>query len=135
MRSDEYGKFLGKLKERIIAARQRAYQTVNRQLVELYLHIGKSIYEKIEISKWGESIVEKLSNDLQKEFPDMKGFSVQNLWRMKQLYETYKDNKKLSTLLRELPWSHNVLILHQTESIEEKEFYFKTCINEKCSFI
>ena len=135
MRSYEYGKFLGKLKEQITTARQRAYQTVNRQLVELYLHIGKSIYEKIEISKWGESIVERLSNDLQKEFPDMKGFSVQNLWRMKQLYETYKDNKKLSTLLRELPWSHNVLILHQTESIEEKEFYFKTCINEKCSFI
>ena len=130
----EYGKFLGKLKEQIIAARQRAYQTVNKQLVELYLHIGKSIYEKIEISKWGESIVETLSKDLQKEFPDMKGFSVQNLWRMKQLYETYKDDKKLSTLLRELPWSHNVLILHQTESVEEKEFYLKTCINEKWSF-
>ncbi len=74
MKSDEYGKFLGKLKEQIISARQRAYQTVNRQLVELYLHIGKSIYEKIEISKWGESIVERLSNDLQKEFPDMKDF-------------------------------------------------------------
>lgn len=133
MKSDEYGKFLGKLKERIIAARQRAYQTVNKQLVELYLHLGKSIYEKIEVSKWGESIVEKLSNDLQKEFPDMKGFSRENLWRMKKLYETYKNYKKLSPLVTELSWSHNLVILHQTESIEEKEFYLKTCVNEKWS--
>jgi len=128
-----YKNFFSKLKQDIIAARQRAYQTVNRQLVELYLQIGKSIYEKIEISKWGEGIIEKLSNDLQGEFPDMKGFSVQNLWRMKQLYETYKDSEKLSPLVRELPWTHNVVILHNTKSIEEKEFYIKTCINEKWS--
>jgi len=64
----------------------------------------------------------------------MRGFSTQNLWRMKELYETYKDNQKLSTLVRELPWSHNVLILHHTASLEEKEFYMKTCINEKWSY-
>lgn len=134
IKSYEYRKFFGKLKEEILAARQQAYQAVNKQLVELYLHIGESIYEKIEISKWGEGIVERLARDLQKEFPDMRGFSAQNLWRMKQLYETYKDYEKLSTLLRELPWSHNVLILHHTESMEEKEFYIKTCINERWSF-
>lgn len=133
-RNYEYRKFFGKLKAEVIAARQRAYQTVNKQLVELYLNIGKSIYEKIEVSKWGEGIVETLANDLQREFPDMRGFSVQNLWRMKQLYEKYKNDEKLSTLLRELSWSHNVLILHQTDSVEEKEFYIKACINEKWSF-
>ena len=83
-----YKKFLGRLKNEIITARQKAYKTVNRQLVELYLNIGESIYEKVEVSKWGQGVVETLSQDLQKEFPDMKGFSVQNLWRMKQIYET-----------------------------------------------
>lgn len=131
---NEYRRFFSKLKEEIISARRKVYQTVNNQLVELYFNIGRNIYDKIEVSKWGEGIIERLSNDLQREFPDMKGFSAQNLWRMKQLYETYKDNEKLSTLLRELPWSHNVLILHNTESIEEKEFYIKTCINERWSF-
>jgi len=111
MKKTDYTKFLIKLKSDIITARQKAYQTVNRQLVELYLEIGKSIYEKIEISKWGQSIVETLSQDLKKEFPDMKGFSAQNLWRMKQVYETYRNRIKLSTLLREIPWSHNLLIL------------------------
>ncbi|MDD5687385.1 MAG: PDDEXK nuclease domain-containing protein [Elusimicrobia bacterium] len=130
----EYVSFLTKLKQEIISARQKAYQAVNRQLVELYLSMGKNIYEKVELAKWGERIIETVASDLQKEFPDTRGFSSKNLWRMKQIYETYKDNEKLSTLLRELPWSHNVLILHQTKTIEEKEFYIKTYINEKWSF-
>lgn len=131
VKSHEYKKFFCKLKEEIIIARQKAYQTVNKQLVELYLHIGKDIYEKMEISNWGEGVVERLSNDLQKEFPDMKGFSSRNLWEMKKLYEIYKDNQKLQPLVAELSWSHNILILHHTESIEEKEFYIKTCIKVK----
>lgn len=134
MKRSEYNKFLCRLKEEIESARQKVYQSVNRQLVELYLGIGKSLYEKIEISKWGAGIVETLARDLQREFPDMKGFSAQNLWRMKQTYETYKNHEKLSTVLRELPWSHNVLILHRTKSLEEKEFYIKTCLNERWSF-
>lgn len=116
--SSEYGKFLIKLKEEIISARRKVYQTVNKQLVELYLSIGRNIYEKIEISKWGEGIIERLSNDLQREFTDMKGFSSRNLWEMKKIYETYKDNQKLQPLVAELSWSHNLIILHQTESIE-----------------
>ncbi|MBU0758898.1 MAG: DUF1016 family protein [Candidatus Omnitrophica bacterium] len=134
VKKDEYRIFLGRLKEEIVSARQRSYRTINRQLAELYISIGKGIYEKVEVSKWGVGIVETLARDLQKGFPDMKGFSAQNLWRMKQMYETYKNNEKLSTVLRELPWYHNVLILHHTTSIEEKEFYIKTCASEKWSF-
>ncbi len=76
---DEYRIFLNRLKEDMVLARKKVYQTVNRQLVELYLRIGKGIYEKMEISKWGEAIVETLGTDLQREFPDMKGFSRRNL--------------------------------------------------------
>ncbi len=133
IKKDEYKVFLNRLKEDIVLARQKVYQTVNRQLVELYVRIGKGIYEKVEVSKWGEGIVETLGKDLQGEFPDMKGFSVQNLWRMKQIYETYKDYSKLSPVVRELSWSHNVVILHQTQTIEEKEFYLKTCLKERWS--
>ncbi|MEW6086960.1 MAG: PDDEXK nuclease domain-containing protein [bacterium] len=133
LNKNDYLVFLRNLKNEIISARQKAYQSVNRQLIELYLYVGKSIYEKIEVSKWGEGVVESLANDLNKEFPDMKGFSPQNLWRMKQIYETYKDFPKLSPLVRELPWTHNTIILHHTQNIEEKEFYIKSCVNEKWS--
>lgn len=134
IKKKEYGLFLDTLKTEIISARQKAYQIVNQRLVGLYLYIGKSIYEKIEVSKWGEGVVETLAEDLRGEFPDMKGFSKENLWRMKRLFETYQHYPKLSTLLTELSWSHNVLILHSTTSMEEKEFYIKTCINERWSF-
>ena len=130
----EYGMFLARLKQEIQLTRKNAYQAVNRRLVELYLSIGKAIYEKIEFSKWGAGIVERLAKDLQRDFPDMRGLSTQNLWRMKQMYETYKDYEKLSTVLRELPWSHNVLILHHTASMEEKGFYIKICTSERWSF-
>jgi predicted nuclease of restriction endonuclease-like (RecB) superfamily len=119
------------LVSQITHSRHDVYQTINRQLVDTYLYIGKSIYENVELAKWGAGIVQKLSSDLQQEFPGMKGFSAQNLWRMKELYETYKDNEKLSPLVRELPWTNNVIILHSTNTEEEKEFYLKTCILEK----
>ncbi len=124
---------LVRLKQEIISTQHKAYQTINKQLIELYLFIGNRIYEKIETSKWGEGIVEKISKDLQRELPDMKGFSSRNLWEMKKIFETYKDNKKLQPLVAELSWSHNLVILHQTDTLEEKEFYIKTCINEKWS--
>lgn len=133
VKATEYSQFLAKLKTEIVTAKQKVYRSINKQLIELYLIVGKRIYEKIEISRWGEGIVETLGKDLQRGFPDMKGFSKENLWRMKKIYETYKDYPKLSPLVTELSWSHNLLILFQTESIEEKEFYIKTCINETWS--
>ncbi len=64
IKKTEYKNFLSRLKNEIVAARQNAYKTVNRQLVELYLNIGEGIYEKVEISKWGQGVVETLSMDL-----------------------------------------------------------------------
>lgn len=133
IRKREYGVFLTGLKEQIQSARKTAYQTVNRQLVELYLCLGEAIYEKVKISMWGAGVVERLAGDLQMEFPDMRGLSAQNLWRMKQVYEAYRDYPILSPLVRELPWTHNTVILHGTQSIEEKEFYLKTALSERWS--
>ena len=125
VKKKEYKLFLNNLKEKITSARQMAYRDVNKRLIETYLFIGKAIYEKIEVSKWGEAIVVTLARDLQLTFPNMKGFSQENLWRMKNIYETYKDYPKLSPLVTVLSWSSNLLILFQTNSMEEKEFYLR----------
>ncbi len=98
----DYKQFGNSLVQQINLARRKAYQKINQELVDLYLSIGKGIYEKIELSKWGEGIVESLSTDLRRSFADMKGFSTENLWRMKKLYEIYKDYPKLSLLVTEL---------------------------------
>jgi predicted nuclease of restriction endonuclease-like (RecB) superfamily len=127
-RRRDYKSFLEQIKTEISSARLKAVQATNRLLVDLYWTIGKNLYLKIEVSKWGANIIEALAKDLQKEFPEIKGCSAQNLWRMKQVYETYKDNKKLSPLVRELGWTKNIIILHHTDTLEEREFYIKTCI-------
>lgn len=63
----------------------------------------------------------------------MKGFTRAGIYRMKQFYETYKDNKIVAPLVRQISWSHNIIILGATKSIEEKEFYIKMCIKNNYS--
>lgn len=82
-------------------AKRKAYNAVNKALINLYWDIGKLISKKINQAEWGESIIKNLANYLKRTEPDMKGFSTPNLWRMKQFYELYVNDKKLSPLVRE----------------------------------
>lgn len=70
---------------------------------------------------------------MKREYPTMKGFNRRGIYRMKQFYETYKDNEIVSTLLTQISWSNNVRILSSTNSMEEKEFYIKMCIKNHYS--
>jgi predicted nuclease of restriction endonuclease-like (RecB) superfamily len=67
--------------------------------------------------------VNEFSSLVQEKYIGIKGFSSQNIWRMKQFYETYKDNEKLSPLVREISWTHNVLIMTDAKTDEAREFY------------
>ncbi|MBI4710907.1 MAG: DUF1016 domain-containing protein [Candidatus Omnitrophica bacterium] len=130
----QYEKLLRDIKARILAAQHAALKAVNKELVALYWDIGKMIVERQKDDGWGKAVVVKLADDLQKEFPDTRGFSVSNLWRMRQFFESYRRNEKLATLSRELPWFHNVIILQKTETDEAREFYLKACIHGGWSF-
>jgi len=114
-------------------AKNRVNSYVNRELIDLYFRIGKYVSEKVEIDGWGKGTVKALSEFLSTNYPDTKGFSAQNIWRMKQFYETYKDDEKLSPLVRELSWSNNLEIFSRAKSVEEREFYIRMSIKEKYS--
>ncbi len=118
----------------IAQAKEQAYKAVNHELVSLYWNIGEYVSKQVESNAWGKSVVKELSAFIQKSEPNIKGFSSQNIWRMKQFYETYKDFEKLSPLVRELSWSHNVEIFSKAKSEEEKEFYIRMSIKERYSF-
>jgi len=115
-------------------SRLKALKIVNEELINLYWNIGKHVSTKIEQSEWGDSVVTELSKYIQNNEPDLKGFSDKNIWRMKQFYDTYKDFPKLSTLLRDISWSHNLAIFSRCKTIEEREFYIKIAKQESYSF-
>ena len=85
----------------IAQARIRAFQAVNKELVSLYWHVGEYVHHKVSSNAWGKSVVKDLAEYIQKSEPNVLGFSAQNIWRMKQFYETYSNNQKLATLSRE----------------------------------
>ena len=113
--------------------RNNAYKKVNEELISLYWDFGKYISEKVKDSNWGDKIVDKLVEFMKREYPTMKGFNRAGIYRMIQFYETYKDNEIVAPLVRQISWSHNVIIMGSTNSIEEKEFYIKMCIKNNYS--
>lgn len=117
----------------IADARQRAFQAVNSELVSLYWNIGAYLHEQVTANAWGKSVVKQLADHILQTEPNLKGFSVQNLWRMKQFYETYRDTPKLSPLVREVSWTHNTIIFSQTHTAEEREFYLRLSVKERLS--
>ena len=114
----------------IEAARSRAVATVNKELIDLYWNIGKHISSKIGAAGWGKGTVQALADYIRQRHPGMNGFSAQNLWRMRQFYDVYARQPKLSPLVRELTWSHNLLIMGKCKRPEEREFYLRFCRRE-----
>lgn len=118
----------------IQAAKQKVFAVVNTTLIDLYWQIGCYISRQIEKSGWGKSVVEELANYIRTQEPNSEGFSKQNLWRMKQFYETYKDAPEiLSTLAREISWTNNTIIFSSCKTAEEREFYLRMCQRERYS--
>ena len=110
-------------------SKARAIRAVNAEMIDMYWQIGKYISEKVTVCGWGKGVVRDFSEFLKQTYPTSGGFSPQNIWRMKQFYETYKENEKLSPLVREITWSNNLLIMSGCKTDEAKEFYMRLCIS------
>jgi predicted nuclease of restriction endonuclease-like (RecB) superfamily len=121
----EYVQLVYEAKERIVSARISAARRINKELINLYWDLGDMILHIQESSGWGESVVQRLSKDLQKEFPDMTGLSPQNLWLMRQMVFEYKGRPILQQLVGEIPWGQNILILQKIKSDEERKYYLE----------
>ncbi|MFP4087659.1 MAG: DUF1016 N-terminal domain-containing protein [Desulfobacteraceae bacterium] len=122
----DYPRLLTEIKERIRSAQYEALKKVNRELVGLYWDIGRMIVERQDTDGWGKSVVKRLSADLRQEFPGVSGFSIQNLWYMRQFYSEYHDNERLQPLVGEIAWAHNLVIMSKCKDPLEREFYIRT---------
>lgn len=107
----------------ITEAQSKTWRQINKNLIELYWSIGRYVSERVATNGWGKSIVEEMAKYIASKNPSVTGFSARNLWRMKQFYETYQGDEKLSTVLTEISWSNHLHILAKTKTLEEKAYY------------
>lgn len=120
-----YGDFLKDIKQRIRSAQYEALKAVNKEMIALYWDIGRMIIERQKQHGWGKSIVETLAQDLQREFPGVQGYSVQNLWYMRQFYDEYNGNTNLQPLVGEISWAKHLIIMAKCKDDLAREFYIR----------
>lgn len=114
-------------------AQYKATSAVNSVVIDLYWQIGKYVSEKIAADGWGNSTVDSLSEYILSQEPGARGYSSQNIRRMKYFYETYKDQPEVADLLRANTWSNNLHIINKTKTPEERRFYLELAVKEQYS--
>jgi len=112
--NNEYFKIVENIKSQIHAAQYKAVLGANREQIILYWNIGKVI---IENSQWGNKFIDNLARDIKLEFPDSTGYSIRNLKYMRKFAEIFDDYEFVPTLMAQLTWSHNRLLM---DKLKEK---------------
>lgn len=120
-----YDAFLTTLKQRVRTAQMRAALAVNQELVLLYWQIGREILQRQQDEGWGTKVIERLTKDLKREFPDMKGFSRTNLLYMRAFAEAYPDEQFIHQLGGQIPWRHNCVLLDRVKVPEQRVWYIQ----------
>ena len=131
--SGEIIPYADKIVDMIEQARQNALRSVNAELIKLYWNVGKYLSEESAKSSWGDFFIDETAKYIKENCPSIKGFNRRGLYRMRQFYETYKDNEFVSPLVTQISWTNHLVIMSGTKEMEEKEFYMALCVREKYS--
>ena len=139
----QIGRWYAKMKNEIILAsnlikiidesRQNALRKVNEELIRMYWQVGEFLSNESKNASFGDSYIDAIASEIQEAFPGIKGFNRRGLYRMKQFYETYKDNEIVTPLVTQISWTNHLLIMSSCKTDEEREFYIRLCIKENYS--
>lgn len=92
----DYADWIAEVKHRYRSAQVKAAVRVNAEKLLFNWQLGRDLVQKKAEERWGAGVVEQISLDLKKEFPDDEGFSARNLWYMKKWYVFYvQENESL----------------------------------------
>jgi len=129
------------VKSRIRASRIRAALSVNCELIALYWQIGHLVVDVQSGAGWGASVIERLSCDLRKSFPEIRGLSTRNLWRMRSFYLAYPSTRtslprdvadlvseSLPQSVAEIPWGHNAVLVEKVKEPKIRIWYAEQTI-------
>jgi len=96
--------------------------------VVLYWQMGRSILQRQGEEGWGAKVIDRLSRDLRREFPEMRSFSPRNLKYMRAFAETWKDDGFVQQVAAQIPWFHNCVILDKLRDRSEREWYLRKTV-------
>ena len=119
----------------IEASRRRAMKAVNAELITMYWEVGKYLSSLVAESSFGDKVIDEVAAYIAKSNPTIKGFNRRGLYRMKQFYETYRDDDIVTPLVTQISWTNHLLIMSGSKTAEERRFYIELCIREttRCS--
>jgi len=123
-----YAEFLRDLKHDIRTARVKAALAVNSALVQLYWRIGTRILDQQAKEGWGTKVINAISEDLRREFPEMKGFGRANIHNMRKFAEIYPDFDFVQQVAGQIPWFHHVVLIEKVKNREERIWYIHQTI-------
>lgn len=146
--TQNYQNFLESIKFEIKSAQQKAFHSVNTQMLILYYKIGQMLDIKQKEAGWGAKVIEKISLDILNELSDTKGFSSRNIRRMLAFYREYEKVTKIvpqavaqinadensdifigdETLIFQIPWGHNILLMEKIKEIKTRFWYMRRVI-------
>ncbi len=141
----QYRQWLIDIKQRVRQSQIKAAIAVNSSLIEFYWSLGADIVEKQQLTSWGSGFLRQLSKDLMSEFPEMKGFSLNNLQYIKRWYSFYYNefsnygtycstiSPEIIAKLSQIPWGHNLAIISKCNTTEKAIFYVNKTIENNWS--
>ena len=114
-------------------AKGRALKAVNAELINMYWEVGEYLSKLCAESSFGDKVVDEVADYIAEANPTIKGFNRRGLYRMRQFYETYKDDEFVSALLTQISWTNHLLIMSKSKSKEERDFYIALTAKEHYS--
>jgi len=123
----------GTLIDIITSSRQNAIRKVNEELINMYWEVGRYLSDESNKKTFGDGYIDSISSEIQNAFPGIKGFNRRGLYRMKQFYDTYRDDEFVSALLTQISWTNHLLIMSKSKTDEERHFYMALCVKESYS--
>jgi len=124
----DYMDFFSNIKDRLKTAQIRAALAANSELIKFYWELGSDLIEKQKAQRWGTGFLEQFSHDMRHSFPEMQGFSVSNLQRMKKFATLYPALSITAQAVPQLPWGHIVRLMQMIKNDAEREWYAQQTI-------
>lgn len=114
-------------------AKSRALKAVNTELIHMYWEVGEYLSGLCAESSFGDKVIDEVAAYISNVAPTVKGFTRRGLYRMKQFYETYREDEFVSALLTQISWTNHLMIMSKAKSKEERDFYVALAAKEHYS--